>query len=105
MRNIARYCQQGHSGQVARVLHGSSPAAAFSFLGGNGADRTGRSRMAFARYKREETLIHSFVNTGGKSPRGLTGSGEVLYGTTYAGGVFQTGVCSIGCGTVFELKR
>jgi uncharacterized protein YbjT (DUF2867 family) len=39
--------------EFARVLHGSSPAAAFSFLSGNGADPTGRSRMAFARYKGE----------------------------------------------------
>ena len=39
--------------EFARVLHGSSPNAAFSFLSGNGADPTGRSRMAFARYKGE----------------------------------------------------
>lgn len=39
--------------EFARVLQGSSPAAAFSFLSGNGADPTGRSRMAFARYKGE----------------------------------------------------
>jgi uncharacterized protein YbjT (DUF2867 family) len=39
--------------EFARVLHGSSPAAAFSFLSGSGADPTGRSRMAFARYKGE----------------------------------------------------
>jgi uncharacterized protein YbjT (DUF2867 family) len=31
----------------------SSPDAAFSFLSGNGADPTGRSRLAFARYKGE----------------------------------------------------
>jgi len=37
----------------ARVLRGSSPGTAFSFLSGNGADPTGRSRMAFARYKGE----------------------------------------------------
>jgi uncharacterized protein YbjT (DUF2867 family) len=37
----------------ARVLRGSSPGAAFSFLSGNGADQTGRSRLAFARYKGE----------------------------------------------------
>jgi uncharacterized protein YbjT (DUF2867 family) len=37
----------------ARVLHASSPAAAFSFLSGSGADPTGRSRLAFARYKGE----------------------------------------------------
>jgi len=37
--------------EFARVLHGSSPNAAFSFLSGNGADPTGRSRLAFARYK------------------------------------------------------
>ena len=39
--------------EFARVLRGSSPDAAFSFLSGNGADPTGRSRMAFARYKGE----------------------------------------------------
>jgi len=39
--------------EFARVLRGSSPSAAFSFLSGNGADQTGRSRMAFARYKGE----------------------------------------------------
>src|SRR5262249_52207376 len=39
--------------EFARVLHESSPAAAFSFLSGSGADPTGRSRMAFARYKGE----------------------------------------------------
>jgi uncharacterized protein YbjT (DUF2867 family) len=37
--------------EFARVLHGSSPNATFSFLSGSGADPTGRSRMAFARYK------------------------------------------------------
>ena len=37
--------------EFARVLHNSSPNAAFSFLSGNGADPTGRSRLAFARYK------------------------------------------------------
>ena len=39
--------------EFARVLRGSSPDAAFSFLSGNGADPTGRSRMPFARYKGE----------------------------------------------------
>ena len=45
--------------EFARVLHGSSPDAAFSFLSGSGADPTGRSRMAFARYKgeAEKTLL------------------------------------------------
>ena len=37
--------------EFARVLRGSSPDAVFAFLSGNGADQTGRSRMAFARYK------------------------------------------------------
>jgi len=37
----------------ARVLRGSSPGTAFSFLSGSGADPTGRSRLAFARYKGE----------------------------------------------------
>src|SRR5579863_9978108 len=39
--------------EFARVLHGSSPNAVFSFLSGSGADQTGQSRMAFARYKGE----------------------------------------------------
>jgi uncharacterized protein YbjT (DUF2867 family) len=37
--------------EFARVLRGSSPDAVFTFLSGKGADPTGRSRMAFARYK------------------------------------------------------
>ena len=37
--------------EFARVFHSSSPNAAFSFLSGNGADETGKSRIPFARYK------------------------------------------------------
>jgi|ERR1700730_8060470 len=43
----------GYTIEFARVLRGSSPGAAFSFLSGNGADPTGKSRMPFARYKGE----------------------------------------------------
>jgi PAS domain S-box-containing protein len=43
----------GYVKEFARVLRASSPDAAFSFLSGSGADPTGRSRMAFARYKGE----------------------------------------------------
>jgi len=39
--------------EFARVLRGNSPEAAFSFLSGNGADPTGRSRLPYARYKGE----------------------------------------------------
>jgi uncharacterized protein YbjT (DUF2867 family) len=39
--------------EFARVLRASSPDAGFSFLSGNGADPTGQSRIAFARYKGE----------------------------------------------------
>ena len=39
--------------ELARVLRVSSPDAAFSFLSGNGADPTGRSRLPYARYKGE----------------------------------------------------
>ena len=39
--------------EFGRVLRASSPGAAFSFLSGTGADQTGQSRMAFARYKGE----------------------------------------------------
>jgi uncharacterized protein YbjT (DUF2867 family) len=48
--------------EFARVLRASSPDAAFSFLSGSGADPTGRSRIAFARYK-------------GQAERALLGSG------------------------------
>jgi uncharacterized protein YbjT (DUF2867 family) len=44
--------------EFARVLRNGSSGAAFSFLSGSGADPTGRSRMAFARYKGEaETAL------------------------------------------------
>ena len=39
--------------EFARVFRASSPGSAFSFLSGSGADPTGRSRIAFARYKGE----------------------------------------------------
>jgi uncharacterized protein YbjT (DUF2867 family) len=39
--------------KFARVLRAASPAAVFSFLSGSGADPTGRSRLAFARFKGE----------------------------------------------------
>ena len=37
--------------EFARALRASSPEATFTFLSGAGADPTGRSRIAFARYK------------------------------------------------------
>jgi uncharacterized protein YbjT (DUF2867 family) len=43
----------GFTIEFARVLRAASPAATFSFLSGSGADPTGRSRLAFARYKGE----------------------------------------------------
>jgi uncharacterized protein YbjT (DUF2867 family) len=43
--------------EFARVLRASSPNATFAFLSGSGADPTGRSRMAFARYKGEAEKI------------------------------------------------
>lgn len=46
--------------EFARVLHLSSPDAAFSFLSGKGADPTGRSRIPFARYKGQaETALRA----------------------------------------------
>jgi uncharacterized protein YbjT (DUF2867 family) len=39
--------------EFARVLRASSPNATFALLSGSGADPTGRSRMAFPRYKGE----------------------------------------------------
>src|SRR5579862_4071128 len=68
-RDAAVYCLGAYTGSVsdaqlriitasytiefARVLRTSSPNAAFSFLSGNGADKTGRSRIAVDRYKGE----------------------------------------------------
>jgi uncharacterized protein YbjT (DUF2867 family) len=49
-----------YSIEFARVFRGSSPDAAFSFLSGSGADPSGRSRLAFARYKGEaENALHA----------------------------------------------
>jgi uncharacterized protein YbjT (DUF2867 family) len=48
-----RIITAGYTIEFARVLRSSRPNAAFSFLSGNGADPTGRSRLAFARYKGE----------------------------------------------------
>ena len=42
-----------YASEFVRVFRARSPEAAFSFLSGSGADPTGRSRMAFARYKGE----------------------------------------------------
>ena len=74
-QNAAIFCLGAYTGAVTdaelrtitvdytiefeRVLRGSSPKAAFSFLSGSGADPTGRSRMPFARYKgeAEKTLL------------------------------------------------
>jgi uncharacterized protein YbjT (DUF2867 family) len=48
----------GYTIEFARVLRNSSPNGSFSFLSGNGADPTGQSRLAFARYKGEaETAL------------------------------------------------
>ena len=68
-QDAAVFCLGAHTGAVpdaelrritvdyavecARVLRASSPNATFAFLSGSGADPTGRSRMAFARYKGE----------------------------------------------------
>jgi uncharacterized protein YbjT (DUF2867 family) len=45
--------------EFARVLRASSPNATFAFVSGSGADPTGRSRMAFARYKGEAERVLS----------------------------------------------
>jgi uncharacterized protein YbjT (DUF2867 family) len=42
-----------YTAEFARVLRSSSPGAAFSFLSGGGADPTGQSRIAYARYEGE----------------------------------------------------
>ena len=46
-----------YTAEFARVFRRSSPDASFSFLSGSGADPTGQSRMAFARYKGEAEKI------------------------------------------------
>jgi hypothetical protein len=67
--------------EFARVLHGSSPDV--SFLSGKGADPTGQSRMAFARYKggREGTTRGGVpeavrISTGVYLPRGASQGAE-----------------------------
>jgi uncharacterized protein YbjT (DUF2867 family) len=46
--------------EFARVLRGNTTDVTFSFLSGSGADPTGRSRLAFARYKGEaENALHA----------------------------------------------
>jgi uncharacterized protein YbjT (DUF2867 family) len=45
--------------EFARALRASSPNATFAFLSGGGADPTGRSRIAFARYKGEAENVLS----------------------------------------------
>ncbi len=68
-QDVALYCVGAYTGTVpdeqfrsitvdatlafARTLRTHSPGAAFCFLSGQGADPTGKSRMAFARYKGE----------------------------------------------------
>jgi uncharacterized protein YbjT (DUF2867 family) len=68
-QDVAVFCLGAYTGSVSdaelrrvtvnytiefvRVLRDSSPNVAFSFLSGSGADPTGRSRIAFARYKGE----------------------------------------------------
>jgi uncharacterized protein YbjT (DUF2867 family) len=72
-QDAALYCLGAYTGSVsdaqlrtitvdytrefARVLKASSPEATFVFLSGSGADPTGRSRMAFARYKGEAERV------------------------------------------------
>jgi uncharacterized protein YbjT (DUF2867 family) len=61
--------------EFARVLRGSSPGAAFSFLSGSGADPTGRSRIPFARYKGEAEnalLAAGFPHVYSSGPRTST---------------------------------
>ena len=50
-----------YTAEFTRVLRRSSPQASLAFLSGSGADPTGRSRMAFARYKgeAEKALLES----------------------------------------------
>jgi uncharacterized protein YbjT (DUF2867 family) len=68
-QNVAVFCLGAYTGAVsdaelrkvtvdytiafARVLATHSPTAAFSYLSGSGADPSGQSRLAFARYKGE----------------------------------------------------
>jgi uncharacterized protein YbjT (DUF2867 family) len=70
--------------EFARVLRSSSPDAGLSFLSGSGADPTGQSRMAFARYKgaAEKALLaagfplHLHFPTRVHLPRGAPGGAE-----------------------------
>jgi len=66
--------------ELARILHSGTADAAFSFLSGSGADQTGRSRMAFARYKGEAEkalLAAGFPAFTSSGPHTSTRSGRV----------------------------
>ena len=73
--------------EFARVLHGSSPEAAFSFLSRNGADQIGKSPMPFARYKgeAENALLAAglspclHISTRVYLPRGAAQGTELQY--------------------------
>jgi uncharacterized repeat protein (TIGR03803 family) len=60
--------------------------------------------LALSQTARLETL-HYFNGPQGEAPLGLTPAGSgVFYGATYAGGVFQSGCSSFGCGTAFRFS-
>ena len=73
--------------EFARVLHGSSPEAAFSFLSRNGADQIGKSPIPFARYKgeAENALLAAglspclHISTRVYLPRGAAQGTELQY--------------------------
>ena len=71
--------------EFARVLRGSSPDASFSFLSGNGADPTGRSRIAFALQGRSRDE----ATGGGLSPRLHIPARVYLSGGTAQGAKFE----------------
>jgi uncharacterized repeat protein (TIGR03803 family) len=50
------------------------------------------------------TTLHSFDQTDGLEPNGITqGTDGILYGTTHAGGKYNAAHCEgLGCGTVFK---
>jgi len=71
--------------EFARVLRASSPNATFAFLSGGGADPTGRSRIAFARYKGEaENAI-----VRGRFPRVYMFRPAYITPSSHAGAQFQ----------------
>jgi uncharacterized protein YbjT (DUF2867 family) len=94
-------CHRLHD--FAPVSRDSSPDAAFPFLSGSGADPTGRSWLAFARYKGQAEKVLLAVGfprvylfpTRLQLPRGAAQGTEFQLPTDFARSIPFFGCCSL----------